>query len=81
MAEWQHSANHTNCGIEIGCYPQKSEPKNTCLVVLECQLVQAFLDDMVSVEVLDENHHMEAECDNDRVDLHIVTSISLKAAC
>jgi hypothetical protein len=69
-----------NCGIEIGCYPRKSEPKNTCLVVLGCQLVQAFLDDMVSVEVLDENHHMEAERDDDRVDLRIVTSISLKAA-
>jgi hypothetical protein len=35
---------------------------------------------MVSVEVLDENHHVEAERDDDRVDLRILTSISLKVA-
>ena len=32
---------------------------------------------MVTIQILDENDNMETECDNDRVDLSIVSMISL----
>jgi hypothetical protein len=47
------------------------------LVVLVSKLVQAFLNDMVSVQVLDEHYHMQAKRDNDRMYLSIVSEISL----
>ena len=32
---------------------------------------------MVTIQILDEDNNMETECDNDRVDLSIVSMISL----
>ena len=39
------------------------------LVILRRQLIQAFLNDMVAVEILDEHDDVQAESDNDRVNL------------
>ena len=50
------------------------------LIILRCELVQTFLDDVVSVEVLNEHHHMQTERNNDGVDLRVVSKISLLAA-
>jgi len=47
------------------------------LVVFRCKLVEALLDDVVTVEVLDEHNDVQAECNDDEVNLSIVSSISL----
>ena len=39
------------------------------LVILRGKLVQAFLNDMIAVEVLEENHDVQAKGKDDRVDL------------
>ena len=52
----------------------------THLVILRSQLVQAFLDDVISVEVLDEHDDVQTKRDDNRVDLSIVSEISLRAA-
>jgi len=49
----------------------------TCLIVLWSKLVQALLNDMVTIQVLDQNNNMEAKCDDDGVNLSIVAVISL----
>lgn len=49
------------------------------LVVLRGELVETFLNDMVAVEVLDKHNNMEAECHNNRVNLNIVSLISLNS--
>ena len=36
---------------------------------------------MITIQILDENDNMETECDNDRVDLSIVSMISLLIIC
>ena len=36
---------------------------------------------MVTIQILDENDNMETECDNDGVDLSIVSMISLLLIC
>lgn len=45
------------------------------LVVFGRQLVQTFLDDVVSVEVLDQADDIQAESDNDGPDLVGLTSV------
>ena len=52
--------------------------ERTYLIVFGSQLVQTFLNDMISVQVLDKHNNMEAECNNDRMDLSIVSNISLR---
>jgi hypothetical protein len=47
------------------------------LVILWSKLVQAFLNNMVSVQVLDQHHYVKAECNNDSMNLSIVSKISL----
>ena len=49
----------------------------TYLVILGGKLVETFLNDMVAIEVLDEHNNMEAERNNNRMDLNIVSLISL----
>ena len=49
------------------------------LVVLRSELVETFLNDMVAVEVLDEHNNMEAECNDNGVNLNIVSLISLNS--
>jgi hypothetical protein len=51
--------------------------RHTYLVVFRGNFVETFLDDMVPIEVLDEHNNMEAERDDNRVYLHIVSLISL----
>ena len=47
------------------------------LIILRRQLVEAFLDDVVTIQILDENNNMKAECNNDGVDLSIISMVSL----
>lgn len=47
------------------------------LVVLRSQLVEALLDHMVAIEILDEHNNVKAERDDDRMDLGVVSEISL----
>jgi hypothetical protein len=39
------------------------------LIFLRSQLVQAFLDNMVAVQILDKHYNMKAERNDDRMDL------------
>ena len=41
------------------------------MVILGRKLVQALLDDVVAIEVLDEDDDVEAEGDDDGVDLEV----------
>jgi hypothetical protein len=47
------------------------------LVILRRQFVQALLDDMIPIQILDEHHNVQTERDNDRVNLAMVSMISL----
>lgn len=47
------------------------------LVVLRGKLVQTLLDDMIPIEVLDEDHDVLAERHNNRVNLSVVSKVSL----
>lgn len=47
------------------------------LVIFWSELVEALLNDMVTIEVLDQSHHMKAKRENDRIDLSIIAVISL----
>jgi hypothetical protein len=52
---------------------------DTNLVILGGELVQTLLNDVVSVQVLDEDYNVKAERNNYRVNLNIVSSISLSS--
>ena len=56
---------------------QTDNPPVTHLVILRRQLVQTFLDDVVPIQILDEDHDVHTERDNDRMNLSVVSSISL----
>lgn len=47
------------------------------LVVIRSKLVEALLDDVVPVEVLDQRHDVQAEGNDNRMDLGVVSEISL----
>lgn len=47
------------------------------LVVIRSELVKTFLNDMISVQILDENYDRMAERKNNGMDLSIVSDISL----
>ena len=47
------------------------------MIILWRKLVQAFLNDMIAIEILNEDHDVQAQRNNDGVDLHIVSKISL----
>ena len=49
----------------------------TYLVVVGCQLVQALLDDVVAVQVLDQCHNVQTERNDNSMNLSIVSEISL----
>ncbi|SRR6266702_887565 len=49
----------------------------TNLIILWRQFVQALLNDMIPIQVLDEHHNVQTERDNDRVNLAMVSMISL----
>jgi hypothetical protein len=49
----------------------------TYLIVVGSQFVQALLDDVVTVQVLDQCHNVQAECNDNSMNLSIVSKISL----
>ncbi len=51
------------------------------LIILRCKLVEAFLDDVITIQILDENDNTGTECNNDRVDLSIASMNSLLLIC
>lgn len=50
----------------------------TDLVVFGRQFIQTLLDDVIAVQVLNENNNVEAERDDDRMNLAMVSMISLR---
>jgi hypothetical protein len=44
----------------------------THLIVLRCEFVETFLDDMIPIQVLDERHNMETKSKNDRMNLSTI---------
>lgn len=50
----------------------------TDLVVFRRQFIQALLDDVIAVQVLNEHNNVEAERDDDRMNLAMVSMISLR---
>ena len=50
----------------------------TNLIVFGGQFVQALLNDMITIQVFDKHHNMQAERDNNRVNLAMVSMISLR---
>jgi hypothetical protein len=50
---------------------------NPYLIVFRSELVQALLNDVISVQVLDENNNMQAQSQNNGMNLSIVSLISL----
>ena len=50
------------------------------LVVLRGEFVQTFLNDVITVEVLDKHNNMEAEGNDNGVNLDIVSLISLNSS-
>ena len=48
-----------------------SRRRRRYLVILRCKLVEALLDDMIPVEVLDEHDDVQAQSEDDRVDLNV----------
>jgi hypothetical protein len=50
----------------------------TDLVVFWRQFIQALLDDVIAVQVLNEHNNVEAERDDDRMNLAMVSMISLR---
>jgi hypothetical protein len=53
---------------------------HTYLIILRSQLIETLLNNMIPVQILDQNHNMQTERDDNRVDLSIVSKISLLAA-
>ncbi len=49
---------------------------NTHLIVFRGELIQTFLDDVVAVQIFDEHHNVQAEGNDDRVDLVAIRMIS-----
>ncbi len=47
------------------------------LVIFGRQLIQALLNDMIPVQILNQHNNVHAEGDYDGVDLRVVTQISL----
>lgn len=52
----------------------------TDLVVFRRQFIQALLDDVIAVQVLNEHDNVEAERNDDRMNLAMVSMISLRPA-
>ena len=50
----------------------------TDLVVFRGQFIQALLDNMITIQVFDEHNNVQAERDDDRMNLAMVSMISLR---
>jgi hypothetical protein len=50
----------------------------TDLVIFRRQFIQTLLDDVITVQVLNEHNNVQAERDNDRMNLAMVSMISLR---
>jgi hypothetical protein len=62
--------------VSLPTYKRSDAPH---LVILRCEFVETFLYDVVSVEVLDKHYNMEAERKNNRMNLSVVSMISLRS--
>ena len=47
------------------------------LVILRRELVQALLNDMIAIQVLDQDHDVQAQRDDDRMNLRVRSVVSL----
>lgn len=53
----------------------------TNLIILWSQFVQALLNNVVTVKILDENNHVKAQRNDDGVNLSIVSMVRLLFIC
>ena len=53
----------------------------TYLVIFGSKLVQALLNDMIAIQILDKHYNMKAQSKNDRMYLSIVFEVSLALSC
>ena len=51
--------------------------EGTNLTILRRELVQALVDDMVAIQILDQDHDVQAKRDDDRMNLHVRSVVSL----
>ncbi len=54
-----------------------SQASNPYLIILWDKFVQALLNDVIAVEILDEDYYVQTESHDDRMDLSIVFEVSL----
>jgi hypothetical protein len=73
-AALEHTTAMTVCGNldTVSCHGIIDE-----LVILRYKLVKAFLNDMVAVEVLDEHYNVQAQRDDDRMNLATIKSVNV----
>jgi hypothetical protein len=69
--ELPHQSQFTNTMVQHRHTPH--------LVIFRCKLVETFLNNVISVEILDEHYNMKAECKNNRMNLSVVSMISLRS--
>jgi hypothetical protein len=73
-AALEHTAAMAVCGDldAVSCHGIIDE-----LVILRYELVKAFLNDMIAVEVLDEHHNVQAQRNDDRMNLATIKSVNV----
>jgi hypothetical protein len=69
--ELPHQSQFTNTTVQHRHTPH--------LVIFRCELVETFLNNVIPVEILDEHYNMKAECKNNRMNLSVVSMISLRS--
>jgi hypothetical protein len=68
-----------NYGLESESIQTMWNAWENYLIILRSELIQTFLDDVVTVQILDQDYDVKAERKNDRMDLSIVSEISLRS--
>lgn len=51
------------------------------LVILGGQFIKAFLNHVIAIQILDQHNNMKTECDNNRMNLSIISMVSLLFSC
>lgn len=65
----------------IRCLSMTECLNQTNLIILWSQFVQALLNNVVTVKILDENNHVKAQRNDDGVNLSIVSMVRLLFIC
>ena len=54
-----------DCAIQVSTLDTNAKTERTDLVILRRELIQALLNDMVAIQVLDQDHDVQAKRDDD----------------